>query len=382
MKKNLFLVALATLSLASCSNDDVLSLKKDEININVVGSNGSRASEIYSANNLHKEFYVSALYQDGETTKAYIAQDLMAYEDGKWVNKSDTRYWPEDENMALDFIASNVKYNLGNQLGIWGAQIDFTPATNVNEQVDFLYAVTKNQSRELSAVNGVNLNFRHALSQIVFNTEVTNKTLKVVIKDITIANIANTGIFKFGLSTQGSTEEQYVKNSMGVGNFNSIEKPIDIYVPGVGGKLNSTSFKVDFDDVTLKGNEEVTYSDLTNTNDALALMLVPHTNVWGETDKNDKSTYADSGKPYIIINCEIYNIGEKHIFDENGNPTRVEEYVPIHTGDFLMPIDVEWESGTKYLYTIVFEGGSEPIKFNLTVDDWFFAPVDNSVVVE
>lgn len=382
MKKSIILMAVAAFAMVSCNNDEVLDLQKDEININVVGSNGSRASEIYSANNLHKEFYLSALYQDGETTKAYIPQDLIAYEDGKWVNKSDTRYWPQDENLSLDFIASNVKYNLGNQVGIWGAKIDFTPATNVKEQVDLLYAVTKGQTRKDNAISGVNLNFRHALSQIVFNATVTNKNIKVVIKDITLANIAKTGQLAFGLSTQGSTDEQYVRESMGADNYSSIEKPISINVPAVGGKANSTSFKVDFEDVTMEG---VSSSDLTNNNADLALMLLPHTNVWGETDKSDKSTYADSGKPYIIVNCEMYNIGEKHVYDENGTPTREKEYVPIHTGDFLIPLDVEWNTGVKYLYTLAFGGENmlPTMKYSVTVDQWYFAAaVDNTIEVK
>ncbi len=383
--KKVFLVALAAMSLVSCSNDEVLDLQKDEIKLNVVTQNASRANELYNANNLHKEFYVSAVYKENANDsqyKLYIEKDQIAYENGEWVNKTtEARYWPEDENMALDFIASNKPIGLGSPAGLKRFSIPFTINNDVTKQEDLLYAVAKKQTRATNAVSGINLNFRHALSQIVFNARNDNAKLKVEIKDITVAYVSNYADFEFNLNSEYGTDEQYVKNSMGVGNFYDVAKPLTVSV--IKHEPAMTNYTADFEDVTILGEGT---ANLTNVDDKLAMLLIPQKyEDWTEAEKLNKTEYANVKKPYLIIDCNMYNIGAKHEIDGNGTADLVDEYIPVHTGKYYVPFNVEWESGVKYLYTLIFgiEDMIPTIKYNVTADDWFFAAaVENPVEVK
>ena len=66
----MFMVALAAMSLASCSNDNVIeTAKPGEIKFNATTANASRAAAVYSATELMPKFTVNAAYlAEGETT--------------------------------------------------------------------------------------------------------------------------------------------------------------------------------------------------------------------------------------------------------------------------------------------------------------------------
>ena len=197
MKKIISGIAVLML-LVSCSKEEVIDVNHDgdEITFDVVTNSATRAADVYCNSNKPKEFYVSAI-SDG---MSYIDEDHIAYENGSWVNKSGVRYWPET---AVDFYAyynDNNSYSWSVAEGKAVAKfVNFKVNDDVAAQQDLIYAVKTNQSKpgEDAANTPVALNFRHALSQIVFQAKNTNANLYVEISGVDVVNVGNTNTFTF-----------------------------------------------------------------------------------------------------------------------------------------------------------------------------------------
>ena len=182
------------MAMASCSQDETIGINHDgdEITFNVVTNNATRAADVFCNQNLPGGFYVSAI-SDGKT---YIDGDHVTGSNGSWTNESGTRYWPET---PVDFYAyvnagTSYKWSVDGAGKATAKFENFTVNNTVGSQVDLLYAVKTNQSK----TNGtVNLNFRHALSQIVFQAKNTNANLYVEIAGVSVANVGGTNTFTF-----------------------------------------------------------------------------------------------------------------------------------------------------------------------------------------
>ena len=369
MKKSLFLMAIATFAMVSCNNDDVLEFKQDELKFNVYSDNASRASDIFSSTNLIEKFKVSAYYANpnydgtnGATISRinnYFANDVIAYEGGAWVNKTEpARFWPEDENLELTFMATNAESGISEGLMMRRLYVSHEVKDDVKEQFDLLYSLTPNQTRAVNAVSGVNLNFRHALSQIVFNAKNINNSLKVVVKSVSIANMISKGEMRYNLDA-GSTDDNYVTSDGDI----TVNHPIqwDYITSG-----NLKTFITDFDDVTLEKTES---KDLTVNNKDYAMLMIPQARAaW---DYENEADYANTEGAYFLIDCECYNIGYT---GENDTPVPV--YEPVYKGVIPVPVNINWQAGKKYIYTLIFGGVPvlpNPLKavtYNVTIDDF------------
>lgn len=375
MKKNLFFVALAAMTMVSCSNDETVEFKQDEVRFNVVADNASRASELYSSDNLHDNFYVAAAYRenasDTEYSHFYIPEDQISYESGAWVNKTTSvRYWPQDENLALDFYALNIGTpyfieNAGPNTTSNILKFNFCVNHDVKEQRDILYASAKGQTKAANAESGINLNFRHALSQIVFNAVNKSASSKVVIKSVQIANVWCTANVEFNIAANaGDTQDNYTVDQEDA--YEGMDKPLTINLVTHGG-TSQDSYIADFEDVTIEGGGE---ANLTNGNKELTMLLLPQTQVaWAEVQDKDGVLQPNYGA-YFLIDCELYNIGV--------DGEEETDYTPVYTGKVKVPVEIAWNMGTKYIYTFIFGavGGSgsdifPTITYNITVDDFY-----------
>ena len=187
MKKCYLLAAGFLMLLGSCSQDELVDVNPDslgdQIEFSVVTNGATRANAIYHSNNLPTGFNVSAK-SDG---KSYILKDHYSFTDGKWINDNGTRYWPEDEDQTIDFYAyvnGEVDWNPATSpyakfktftvadgeevTSDFIKNLETSSSKGVANQVDLLYAVKLGQTKTEDAVT---LNFRHALSQIVFNAK-------------------------------------------------------------------------------------------------------------------------------------------------------------------------------------------------------------------
>lgn len=381
MKKTVLIVpALMALAAVSCTKSEVLESNSGEIRFNVVANKATKAADVYCNENKPGEFMVYAV----SGNKTYIDGDRIVYNGSDWENQSGVRYWPET---TVDFYAH---VNAGDNFK-WDASSapvikNFSPDLNVANQVDLLYAVKKGESKKDSPVQ---LNFRHALSQIVFNAKNTNANLYVEITGVKVANVGRSNTFTYPTT---DTDSKFVSHD-GTGNLPSTGA-------GFWAKLTSgdASYEVDFNAVPVRGNSTVV--DLTTANDSgkefnsQAMLLLPQTTTAWVPSKDSNTPSEDNTGSYFLIDCAIWNVAgtevdkgtDVQLWGEGGN-----------TKELSIPVAFTWEQGKKYIYTLVFgqgNGGYDPdpdpddpdpkpvlvpIDFTVSVDDF---QVEDPIEVE
>ena len=394
MEKKIFGGALAVLMLTACSNDELVNVNRDgdEITFSVVTNAGSRASDVYCNNNKPADFEVYASYGG----KTYIDGDLIKYQETEWVNTDGTRYWPESGEVS--FYAHK---NAGEAFK-WDAASapkieNFTVAKDVANQVDLIYSVQK-ASKPASAESNspVMLNFRHALSQIVFQAKNINPNLYVEISGVSVCKLGGANTFTYPSGKTDSNIEDH-EGTAGT-SINYVDGSWGTWGALTGG---TEQYNVTFTPVKLKGDKNATASSLTNTNETgkefskKALLLLPQTTTaWDVTSAEAEGTAANQGGSYFLVKCKIYNVANSTTgFDPSTDVCLWPGENSENPDNIAIPVAVNWEQGKKYIYTFVFgegNGGYDPepgpddpdpepvlipIKFDVTVDD--FVPVAN-----
>lgn len=361
------------LALASCSNDELTSVNRDgdEIAFSVVTNSATRAADVYCNNNKPSGFNVWATF-NGQT---YINGDNVQYQGGKWVNTSGTRYWPDGE---VSFFAH---VNAGDAFNWNGGQPkieNFTVGTDVATQQDLLYAV---KTASKGTDGKAELNFRHALSQIVFQAKNTNPNLYVEISGVSVCKVKNQGTFTYPTD---DTSDKVGEHNDGASIDYSTQKW------GSWSTNGTQQYDVTFNAVQLNGSKTATSVSLTNTNETAkaydkVMLLLPQSST-----KWDVGTNATTGKPedqtgtYFLVKCQIYNVAGTTV---NKN-TDVCLWGNGGAEDVAIPVALNWEQGKKYIYTFVFGDGNGgydpdpddpdpdptpvlvPITFEVTVDDF------------
>ena len=411
MKKILLLTAGMLLIAASCTKNEVVEVNQDgnEIQYSVVANKATKAADIYCNNNKPSEFTVYAESSDGKTDgKTYINGDKITSSDNgaTWVNESGTRFWPND--LSLDFYAvvnGTINWNVAAESTAPATIVDYEVPTAVGGQKDLLYAVKMGLKKGATAeaTEAVSLNFRHALSQIVFQAKNTNENLYVEISGVRIVNVANKNTFTFPTA---DTDNELLVDDNHDGSFEGTN-----YADANRGRWNTlapetgaagkTIYPVSFDKVVVPGkNTNATVVNLTNnvaeeefnTN---ALLLLPQTsNAWDPEAVPAPGFDGNAGNgSYFLVDCAIYNIAGVEFDSDNDTPLwgTTEEHQ-----EAAIPVAINWEQGKKYIYTFVFgEGGGYdpedpdpedpdkpdpvliPITFEVTVDDFVEVPAQD-----
>lgn len=381
--KRFFFGAFGLLALASCSNDELTSVNRDgdEIAFSVVTNSATRAAGVYCNNNKPSGFEVWATFND----QTYINGDNVQYQNSKWVNTSGTRYWPDGEVSFFAHVNAGDAFN-------WNEGQpkieDFTVETNVATQQDLLYAVKKTSK---GTDGKAELNFRHALSQIVFQAKNTNPNLYVEISGVSVCKLGNQNTFTY---PSQNTDDNIVNHAGTTGS---------ITYNGSWGTWNelaggSESYSVEFTSVAVPGDSEI--KSLTSTNEngkefsSNAMLLLPQTTTaWDVNSDEAKGKPADQNGTYFLVKCRIFNVA--------GNVVDTEKDVCLWgengAENVAIPVALTWEQGKKYIYTFVFGDGNGgydpdpdnpdpdptpvlvPITFEVTVDD--FVPVTEKEVM-
>ena len=361
--------------LGSCSQDDVVDVNRDgdEIRFTAVTNGSTRAADIYSPTALPESFQVSAMSQG----KVYISDDKIERKGSEapytWENSTGTRYWPED---VVDFYAhvnAGTTFALNNGAPTFS---NFTVASAVGSQVDLLYAVKKGETKETTPVQ---LNFRHALSQIVFKARNESENIFVQIKGVKVMNVKGSGNYKFPDSTDPNLDEPSDIDSENRGEWT---------LTG-----DNTNYEVDFSLTAVKGSK--TNPTAVNLTDVLGttLMLMPQTtNAWNPAtnpDPDGSTAGSATTDTYLLVDCVIYNVsGEGSdlpgdnvcLWGDGSNGSYT-------TKELAIPVKFDWKEGHKYTYTLVFGNGNGgydpdpedpenpepvlvPISFEVTVDEF------------
>lgn len=342
--------ALATL-LTACSQDEIIDSQKDGIRFGMTTGNTTRALQSYCNNVKPERFNVIAT--NAGTTDRYFTTEATQ-SGANWV--ADGYFWPEQD---LDFTAY---VNAGNTFhwdeGQGPKFVDFQPAQDAASQVDLLYAKKLKQNRQV-----VDLNFRHALSQVVFKA-VNNSTtgMKVTISEVVINHLNGQGTFEFPTV---NTDANY-------NNHTDIENG-EVNLPGQGTWTNLSG-----DNMYTTGNlgaieVQNTPTDLTTVNHAKgadrSLILLPQeVEAWKPETKQDAGAYFKM----------------KVKFEKDGKT--------IYDNYAYIPVNISWKQGVRYIYTFTFADGNNggwtdptnpdpvlsAISFDVTTDD--FVPVEGTDV--
>ena len=366
MKSKYFAVALLAVALVACNNEDVLEVNQGRgISFQVATEASTRATGVATTTTTIDNFKVWG-FTDGKT----LMDGLNVTKSGSEWTYGGTIFWP---TTAVDFYSVSPSDVAGVSINKDEKKISYT----VNEQIDLLYAVNKGETKAAHEDKAVSINFRHALSQIVFKAKNTNENLKVTIKGVKIANIKKAGDFTY--PTQATTD-QY--------EYDPENDDATIVATTQGEwddeSLNTlTTFSAGMDDtgVTLTGKVE-TAVNLSNATGAL--FMIPQSLTPWNPSTTGALNQTNTGV-YFLVNCQILSGTNK---DVTVWPTTEADEDSDGYAEVAIPASkLTWEQGKKYVYTFVFGegGGYEPgtdpnpeqtlfgIDFQVTVDD--FIPV-------
>lgn len=207
MKKVIFGTALASMALLSaCSSDNELAnvetAANNAIGFHVVGNKAETRANIIGADNITStDFNVFAFTRNDDGTDGTIFMGEKAnifgqkgikivHKSGEWgyANAADIHYWPA--NTELNFYAvspgsfEEVKENI-EMTGVYGwnisnntKTISYSPLDEYagrteKKNLDVMYAITEKQTKDSNS-GKVKFQFKHILSQVVFNNTALN----------------------------------------------------------------------------------------------------------------------------------------------------------------------------------------------------------------
>ena len=167
----------------------------NDICYDVAASKITRVADSYSNVVLPASIEVWARTLDNTD---YIPGDIISRDkNGKWVDQTTTRIWPTGK--SLNFAANvngggTFKYDAD---GI-PSFVNFSVNDNPAEQKDLLYAVSMGAT---NTGRNVQLNFRHALSQVCFDAQNNTTNVDIKVKSVGVTHVANSGTYKFPSKT-------------------------------------------------------------------------------------------------------------------------------------------------------------------------------------
>lgn len=353
-----------------CSNDETIEIQKGEgIQFQAIAGKTSRAdaTTTSSINNFKVwAFTQNTTYMDGYT---------VTKSDNTWSYGSTYKFWPET---AVDFFSvspSTINVTVENNAV---KPIEYT-VTDGKE--DFLYATNIGETKANHKTSPVSVNFRHALSQIVFQVkEIEKSTITVKVNGIKVDGVAS----KSTLSWASKTTTPWYAN---IGDRDTELKD------GTWGTWATPTTNAEY---IFGENLNVQVADTAALlGEALFLMpqtLDPWLSMVVDTDGNPvldgngQPTYQVTGTARVLINCQV-------IDKESGVqlwPTtsgKTYDWVGVSlTNPNTDPNDengdhARWMQGKKYIYTLIFGRGAGftpddpkpvlvPITFTVTVDEF------------
>lgn len=378
MKKILFAaLAAATVALPSCSNDETVAVEKGAaIQLNVSSSRISRSSVVTEANITKFHMWANA----GNKLDGFFIDEDVSKSGDAW-SYGDLRFWPQ--TAAVDFVAvypaelAEDGHNTGKvtpKNGMVSASNLFSvDYTVVDGSEDFAYAANYGQTKQTTAVQ---LNFRHALSQIIFKAYNSNTAVldKVKIKNVRVVNVANKGTFKWATAATND-KHPYNSGEMHTDTNQETEWP--------GGSWGTWTVNTEAEKVAYTNNLVASEVVLSASNGASAetavdltaqsidpitkactggLLLLPQTiTSWDFTNSELKTNGS-----YFAIECQIIDKNCIQLYPAN-NGEYQEVLIPIPAGT--------WKQGMRYTYIFNFGKGAgytpgtnpEPVLFGISV---------------
>lgn len=348
----MMMAASATVLFSACSADsdlmggDNTANNQSEIGFNIVANNNKtgRATMIGSSNLTTDAKNFDVWCFDG--TNAYMNGFKIEYgrtgHENAWFYADDAnkRYWT---NTSLDFYAVNpsallseadkTAFTSTNKKFSYTV-IDEYASTNTEKKanIDVLYATAlgqkKGSTNTQNKSNYVTMNFKHALSQLLFKVAYDGTTITgtddqklVEVESITLCNVQPTGTFTFPTTTDGT------------GSMQASGDKINITVP------------------VANNSKQTVTTTAAEVNGSSPILVIPQTLTGGTAD----------GNLYLAIKCKIKANGSYIVGS-------ADEYGEVKAG---LAASTTWEMGKKYTYTLTFSAADEDlIMFDATAENW------------
>jgi hypothetical protein len=359
--KYLLVTALSAAALTACNNDEVLEVNQGRgISFQVATEAATRAAA--TTTNSIDEFMVWGFTQ--EDPAKTLMKDLSVSKTGSEWTYTGTIFWPAAPvnfySISPEPVSGKVSEGAVSITSDEQKITGFTVNTDQSQQVDLLYAVNKGETKDEHETTPVSINFRHALSQIVFKAKNTNENLKVIVKGVKIGNIKKAGDFTY----PNSTTESGTITTGTQGSWTSVQTP--------------ETFSAGVTELTLDGVQDA--QNLTTQNNDIytgALFMIPQALTPWEPETTGALSDENKGV-YFLVDCQILSGTNKDIqvWPSDASQTHAEVAIPAS--------QLTWDQGKKYIYTFTFgEGGGyvpgeEPdpdptligIDFDVTVDEF------------
>lgn len=371
MKRFLFLSALASVSLASCVNDEVMEVtsqasdQKITFNAPVIGG-VTRAvtatGEITGIYPKDESFKVYAVWHKNSFTTWASGTEYMkdvtvsnatydTDDEGStgWTPATGNEYyWPEGGGY-LTFAAyspadakGTISYDAATGLKITGFEVE----SNAASQYDLLYSkrtydqTKENQTDNNNDYDGVDIVFQHALSSIQFaaRTEDDYKTTTIELTGVKLYGVNSKGDFNEGVSETKTETVDGTSNTVNRGT-NYYNSPEWTNQSEIVAETNAYVAYANATGLTLEKNAQ----SLNGTTEQTDLILLPQ-------------TLPTSGAT-VIVDYTIKTTGDE-----------IAQQAEVEIDDLI----ATWEPGKRYTYTIVI--GLDKIYFAPIVENWVDVP--------
>ena len=366
MKRFFFIAAIAGAALVSCTKNEVAPSVNEQQEISFAApviSPSTKVTEVADNYSTDLTFSVWAHYYDQTTDGAvytnfaggevYMNEVPVKY-DGTikgWKNETTTYYWPK--NGSLTFVAyspsavadyADVDAN--------GIKFDNYAVGAPANQVDLLFserAYDKTSVDRATAAAapyaGVQINFKHALSSILFRVKAHEEYPGTVltVKKIEVLNAYSTGDF-----TQGLADQNGATTTAAAWSDHATETTYTAYE-------NATGIVLSHEDAVYTHNTTATATD--NTTD---LILLPQ-------DLYHDYEEADDTEVTIRVTYTLKNKDMGEAIEQVAEVSLVTGNAGDYFTDGKNDISA-WEMGKKYTYTI--EVGLNEIYFDPRVEAW------------
>ena len=379
MKKNYWILAAAAVALAACSNDDTIAVNQgieeaNTINFSTIVEGQTRAAGITTGN--LTSFYVTARRGSDiyfGATPVQFAKDNTT--DPVSYRSATKYYWPSEGKLDFYAFAPAAGGEGSTITRTDSTHFSVTPATAPASQQDFVYGVVRQQDK-ISGGNGVQLNFRHAMSNVIIQLKNSSTDKKVTVADVAIGYILPTGAFAPAFKTAEGSQIGFCTNGTNISNVTDASETNYYIVPGAWTASGTrTSY-----------TQTASTTSYTNNTATTALpadmILVPQA-------LENAGTYsaATAGSGFngacITVQLKIQDAQDHYLVGTASNSVTA-----------MWPLAAAtWLPGHKYTYTLDLAGGGyyttnqdasddlDPILENAeiifltpTVDEWIAAP--------
>ena len=321
MKKLVFLLPIAALAMASCSNDSVVEqpttkvVSAEALQIYPELQGITRGTVWDNGNFAEFKLTTSGTFQEDEETvnattgTKKFTGETVTKTSGTWGFEGGTIYYWPSKSYSSNFQAwAPVDVTAGS----------YTASTTIANQKDIVVAYNEGEASTFES--GVPLKFRHILSQIIVKADNADKNeIQIKVKGIRLNNVATNNTWKLPTASTVS----------------SLQEDIWTSTPGT-----NDDYVASITETTLTDGSA---TDITGSN---PLLLIPQQLNTADISKTGGAGSEKSGQ-YLSVLVQIKS-GTDWIY-------------PKRQGDgesgyawAAVDINTKWEAGKKYIYTLHF----------------------------